>query len=79
MSEPLGRQWLADGLRGKQWLAMTPWGRRYLRALEAWHWGLLEGPEPELEDFRPRRGRVTYGTGRQTRTLPGDSTSVPKR
>jgi len=79
MSGPLGKQWLADGLHGKQWLAMTAWGREYLEALKLWHWGLLGGPEPKLEDFRPRRGRVTYGTGRQTRTLPGDSTSYGKR
>ena len=79
MDGPLGNQWLADGLRGKQWLGMTAWGRDYLRASQAWHSGLLGGPEPKREDFRPRRGRVTYGTGRETRTLPGDSTSYAKR
>jgi hypothetical protein len=47
---------------------MTPSGRRYLRALELWHYGLRDGPEPRPDDSRP------HVAVNHRRSLPRDST-----
>jgi hypothetical protein len=69
----LGNQCLDGGLRRKQFYAYTSWGRCYLRALELWHYGLLDGPKPKPEDFR-RRVTISHRT-----TLPGESTGSRRR
>ena len=62
----------ASVMSGRQWLALAPWGRRYLGALREYELG-LRSERPREPDFRPR---VTIG---HRTTLPGDSTGVRKR